>query len=690
MNTRHHYLRLLRTFALAALTAAATAACSDDIDNGSEPLTPPDGNGGIPVTFTADINPGSDANPAAAPGTRTILHPTDNGGFTVTWKGKDNYQLEHDQIRMWAAKENTLTNNGQYKTYIPSNSAASSLLVPLNEQNKLTLTEGGLWTFTAVYGGMPTLSWKIYSDLESQNQSGPNNTEHIAANDFSVATAEKHIEGSGEMPANIDLKFKHMLSALQLHVTNGTGAKLTVQEIRLVTDGDKIASKRFLDVITGDWKTENETQKDYLKLDITNPAALAPNVAAQDFHMLLFPGYGGKSMTITVITDCGEYTLKKPAPVDGFIAGTNYTTDITIRNSNLQSNETWTAIISNAEQLKTFRDQVNSGNNYAGATVRLTTDITLSGTWTPIGTQAKPFSGTFEGDGHSISGLNVDASTNSAGLFGYVKDGKVHNLRVSGTVTTTEDNAGGITGSLIGGTVENCIFDGTVSGKGYVGGIAGSTGKSQSITGQIAGCHTKGNVTATVVAGGIAGANFDITITNCYSEAEVTATNMAAGGIAGQNNGSAITHCYATGAISTKERGGGIVGYSYRSTVTDCIALNPSIKRTSGTDVNFGRIVGNKDSGTVTNCGAFSGMTIKDANGSFTGGSTSVAGDNLSREQCLTQTPYTTRGFTTANGWAFNSGTTWTYLPWNKAFENFSGITTDYRISVPNHLNSTN
>lgn len=693
MNTRHHYLRLLRTFALAALTAAATAACSDDTDNGSEPLTPPDGNGGIPVAFTANINPGSDANPAGAPGTRTVLHPTDNGGFTVTWKGKDNNAVNLcDEIIIWAVKETNVIR----KYYVPSYSAVSSPLEPWDEQNKLILTEPGEWKFTAFCAAHTSPDDnQPYSLLSAQNQTGPNNTEHIARWDFSVATAKQHIaEAGNEMPQVIDFRFKHMLSALQLHVTNETGAELTVKEIRLALAEEQITCQRTYDIAAENWKTGTEQKSDCLRLAISNSAALASGATdPQKFHMLLFPGCAGKSMTITVITDRGEYTLKKPAPTDGFKAGTNYTTEITIRNDNLNpSTETWRETIRTAEELAAFCNRVNDGtDNYAGKTIYLVDDITLSGNWEPIGTDSKPFSGTFDGEGHSISGLNVNTTEKYAGLFGYVSGGTVRNLRVSGTVTTTDNYSGGIAGFL-SGRVENCIFSGNVSGKGWVGGIAGGNEGNNS---QIAGCYTKGNVTATGnYAGGIAGNNStNNTITDCYSEAGTNATSGGEG-IVGSSYG-AVARCYATGQVHGKQSVGGIIGYQANGSITNCIALNPSLIRTEGNATYFGRVVGYKSGGTVTNCGAFTSMTIKGTNGSSFDG-TGEAGTTLTREQCLTEATYTsTYGFTeataNANGWAFNSGTTWTYLPWNKAFENFSGITeTGYRISVPNHLNSTN
>ncbi len=689
MDTKH-YLRLLRTFALAALTVAATAACSDDTDNGSEPLTPPDGNGGVPVAFTADINPGSDANPAGAPGTRTVLTPTQDGGFTVKWKGKDDNPDNADKIHIWADDGGgTLANNGSPKTYIPSISAVSSALEPLNEGDALTVPGAGEWKFTAIYG----MQSGIIAHVSPLSQLAPGSTDHIARYDFSVATTKQTVEAGSGMPQNISLKFEHKLSALQLHVTNQTDAELTVKGIRLAVVGGVIYCQKTYDIKNNRWdESKNKTDAYQQLVTYSCPALATGGGAAQDFHMPLFPGYGGQAMTITVITDRGEYTLRKNAPASpGFEAGTNYMTNITIKSSGLDAaTETWTEYISTAEQLAAFRNRVNDGNNYAGKTVCLTADIDLtsSGNWTPIGTSRDtPFAGTFDGDGHHIEGLAVDINTSYAGLFGCVKAGEVSNLRVNGNVTTTLNYAGGIVGTNENSTVKNCIFSGNVNGGYAAGGIAGWSFDNS----HIAGCQTKGEVTTTGGAtGGIAGMNRASTIDDCCSAAKVTANDNHVGGIAGTNeNSGSITRCYATGMVRGTNYVGGIVGNNSSSTVTNCLALNPGLERTAGNYLKFGQIVGHLfSSPTIENCAAFKDMTITDAASSQSiANRTGIDGTDLTADECLTEATYTTREFTDANGWAFDTGATWTYLPWNKVFEGW-GISADtYRISVPDHIN---
>ena len=202
-----------------------------------------------------------------------------------------------------------------------------------------------------------------------------------------------------------------------------------------------------------------------------------------------------------------------------------------------------TCAISNAEALKNFRDEVNSGSNFEGKTVVLANDIDLGGSednpWTPIGYSdgsdvSLEFAGTFDGQGHTISGLYINSEATYAGLFGVVgEDGTVTNLTVKGDVT----NKGKFTGGVIGynlGAVENCAFTGTVNGGGGTGDSAG---------------YEHGNYT-----GGVAGINYG-TITNCRNSGAVTGndsgtnTHSYTGGVAGENSG-IVADCCNTGAVT--------------------------------------------------------------------------------------------------------------------------------------------
>ena len=135
--------------------------------------------------------------------------------------------------------------------------------------------------------------------------------------------------------------------------------------------------------------------------------------------------------------------------------------------------------IATADDLLEFAKLVNGGETTADAV--LTDDIDLNNQpWYPIGRDSRPYSGTFDGDGHTISGLYIDSSdTDYQGLFGFVdSEGTVQNLSVSGSVSGSY--VGGVVG-LNSGSVENCYNTGEVSGKISVGSFVGENRNSASV-----------------------------------------------------------------------------------------------------------------------------------------------------------------------------------------------------------------
>ena len=124
--------------------------------------------------------------------------------------------------------------------------------------------------------------------------------------------------------------------------------------------------------------------------------------------------------------------------------------------------------IAAADDLYEFAIKVNEGDNTACAV--LTADITLliDTNWTPIGNDSNQYKGTFDGDGHTITGLKVDNNTIYAGLFGYIGEGgTIKNLSLADSKITCSGNrvyAGGVCGYNAGGTIENCYNTGDVSG----------------------------------------------------------------------------------------------------------------------------------------------------------------------------------------------------------------------------------
>lgn len=200
--------------------------------------------------------------------------------------------------------------------------------------------------------------------------------------------------------------------------------------------------------------------------------------------------------------------------------------------------------IGTAIGLEWFRDKVNSGEY--GLCAVLTVDITLdsSEAWTPIvPDNTHYYTGTFDGKGHTISGLNVTGEFVYAGLFGTVKDGTIKSLTVAGKVSPSNSQCivGGIVGYASNAVIKNCSNHCSVTGRttSIIGGIAGFNS-----SGAIIDCYNVGTISGINYAeaiGGIVGSNSG-TISNCYNVGTVS-NDTSVGEIAGHNNGT-VENCY--------------------------------------------------------------------------------------------------------------------------------------------------
>ena len=235
--------------------------------------------------------------------------------------------------------------------------------------------------------------------------------------------------------------------------------------------------------------------------------------------------------------------------------------------------------VTSAEGLKNLAKLVNEEWK-SDINITLTGDITLTGEWTPIGTYDNPYTGTFDGGGHTITGLTVTTSDQYAGLFGDIdENGTVKNM-VLEDVQITSDNSSGYAGGVAGdswGTIENCSVSGSVSGTTFAGGVVGSQWG-----GSITGCNSSATVKGVIFAGGIAGeTNSGASLTGCYATGDVTVendgtNNSHAGGVVGYNGGGTLTACYATGNVTGTGTGtgscyvGGVTGDNASGTLTAC------------------------------------------------------------------------------------------------------------------------
>ena len=238
----------------------------------------------------------------------------------------------------------------------------------------------------------------------------------------------------------------------------------------------------------------------------------------------------------------------------------------------VSAEETTDLSIGTLAELQAFADSAKNGETFEGQTVALTADIDLGGEsnpWTPIST----FKGTFDGNGHVVSGLYI-ASGSTVGFFGAVNGGTIKNLVVRGSVAGAS-NVAGVVGNLTAGQVINCGNEATVSGDTNVGGVVGVVNGASTVSG----CYNKGDITATTgYIGGVTGQHWRAgTVQNCYNVGTVKGPATVGGVVGGHKAASPVVeNCFNAGSVvdSTGNANniGAVVGAT-RGTQTNCFYL---------------------------------------------------------------------------------------------------------------------
>ncbi len=174
-------------------------------------------------------------------------------------------------------------------------------------------------------------------------------------------------------------------------------------------------------------------------------------------------------------------------------------------------------------------------DDLSGAYV-LASDITLSGEWTPLGTEEEPFTGTLDGAGHTIKGLCITSGADNVGFFGFTEGATVKNVRFTGAKVLGNKQVGILAGQAISSNIETVFTAGYLTGYDHVGGIVGD-------------------------ARGDANSDQMTYITNCMSTAGAFSSTYQAGVIAGWTNAGVFTNNIAYGAATAPSGGaGGITG----------------------------------------------------------------------------------------------------------------------------------
>ena len=482
----------------------------------------PEGAEGTPIVFTATgLNPAA----TATAGTRA---PVDGN-----WEGVQSVAVLMD---------------GTVKAYdvTPSTADPTSATLtstdPYYWTNHNNITVTAWWPYTAGETTPPAVKVKA-------NQSTQKDFE---GSDLIVADGQTVTYG------NPTLRFTHRTARVTIVLTDYTEGLASVRLTGLSTEGDNPAE------ITPYDKGSN-----------TYTAIVAPQSVA-----------AGTTFITCTFTNGKVFVYKMKNATD-WQAGGEYTYTVSLAAAKdlgytIESNGSYT--VTSADGLMNIAELVNGGKSDINIT--LDTDIDLTGkNWTPIGTDYdNSYKGTFDGGGHTITGLTFTTNDEYAGLFGWLnRAGSVKNVVMEGVQITSNQIYGGSIGGVVGyswGTIENCSVSGSVSGTVYVGGVVGVQ-----IGGSITGCSSSATVKGMVDVGGVAGqTNSSATLTACYATGNVIIEinpkkNIAGGSLVGMNAGISLLACYATGNVTStgsstgKVHIGGFLGNNY-TTVTACYWKN--------------------------------------------------------------------------------------------------------------------
>ena len=473
----------------------------------------PEGAEGTSIVFTATgLNPAA----TATAGTRA---PVDGN-----WTGVQSVAVLMD---------------GTVKTYNVTPSTADHTSATLTStdpyywtnHNDITVT--AWWPYTAGETTPPAVKVKA-------NQSAQKDFE---GSDLIVADGQTVTYGSPT------LRFTHRTARVTIVLTDYTEGLASVQLTGLSTEGDNP------DIIVPYDKGSN-----------TYIAIVAPqNVAA------------GTTFITCTFTNGKTFVYKMKNATD-WQAGGEYTYTVSLAAAKdlgytIESDGSYT--VTSADGLMNVAELVNGGKTDINITLDKNIDLTGKD-WTPIGTNYdNSYKGTFDGGGHTITGLTVTTYDKYAGLFGWLNSaGTVKNVVMEG-VQITNNHSSGFAGGVVGnswGTIENCSVSGSVNGEVYVGGVVG-----KQTSGSMTGCSSSATVKGTVNVGGVAGESWG-SMTACYATGNVTleiypGKDISGGGVVGFKGGNSVLACYATGNVNSKGSStgnvhiGGLFGYKYATAI---------------------------------------------------------------------------------------------------------------------------
>lgn len=598
------------TWLLTAIAGLLTASCSNDV-----PVQETEGN--ELITFTVKPDPGVKTRAAAS------MVPTGK---------KLRYIMEVYDVAGTAMTLNSRT-----------------VQAVADETTPVTFTwqrpQGS--TYKAVFWADLTLQATENDDAYYDTSSGLDNITFVSSNtnNFDGEAFFGSVDISSATSATESVTLTHAVSLVSLKTTQPLTGYGSVK----VTYGDAGGANAPVSSFNAVNGTAGTTGATVEKVNTVNSGTSATPSSPYDFHTFyLFAPTDTKgliNMKVTMCSDAAGTTPQQSTNIPNVPLRANYKTNVTGNFAqatdafSISCTNSWRAelglpsvwngivpagnsagsafsggtgadvdnayLISSAADLAQLAADVNAGCDYASKFFKLTTDIDLDNhEWTPAGVYIgyndasnKAFKGSFDGEHHEVMKLTVNSNVEkcSIGLFGYVDNGSIQNIHVSGTVSNTYatgiSNAGGIVGYLNKSPIKACSFDGSVSNSSNEGKAAGICGSTSGMSSTIFGCINRGAITSGHLAGGIT--NWCQTlIMVCYNEGTITAADIAAGIASDMSDASGdVKGCYnigtIAGAAATKEaiahHGGG------GGSITECYSLN-KISASHGGEVQFSEL----------------------------------------------------------------------------------------------------
>ena len=473
----------IRILLAAAALLLATAACTKDELADGDRL--PEGQYPLEIAAVTLSVEGGEAQPWGAPQTR-VSENADGTGSVWEWDGSEMIGVQLGD------KTTTYT---------------------LNTDHTLLADRQLYWTSTAP--NQPVTAWYPATDgnLDLRDQ------------DTNGLAYLLHGTGTGDHLTPVTLTFTHSLA--KVRVTPTDDALGEVQSLQLYAYTQCTYEKGT--VVQG-------SQEGWIKMKKCEYTENSNAITCWEANVV--PGYEIKKLRANGTEERDLSAAINP------VAGKFY-------NITLDKDKGYTEVsegnytVDNEKGLRNLAKLVNSNGGKTPINITLTGDITLTEEWTPIGNFENRYTGTFDGGGHTITGLTVNQKERgNVGLIGYLgSGGKVQNLTLENVNLNGNLYVGGVVGYSNNGTVTACTASGSINGKEYVGGIVGS--------------------------------NYLGTVTACYNTSSTVNGSYLVGGVVGQNNKGIVTACYnASGSIYGEGTVGGVVGDNYTSTVTACYWSN--------------------------------------------------------------------------------------------------------------------